>query len=303
MALRRNILVFHQGALGDFVVTWPLALGLARAFAQSRIFYMTAGQKGALAEKALRTESVDVESGWHQLYSDQPQLPERPRKLLEGAQLIVSFVNGPSDAWEKNVRAIAPEAGLITLSTVLPANFPSHVTDHLLAQLKPFPVVEAAMGQMLKSIAARGLGASRPAGGPVVLHPGAGSGKKCWPPEFFLQLAERLRESGRSVEVILGDVEREKWPADQLKRFADIARVSQPDTLVDLMGHLSNASTFVGNDSGPGHLAAILGVPTVSIFGPKDPANWHPLGPAVCTLTGDWQEIDVERVTSAVFAV
>ena len=303
MALRRNILIFHQGALGDFVVTWPLALGLARAFAQSRVFYVTAGQKGALAEKALRTESVDVESGWHQLYSDSPQLPERPRKLLEGAQLIVSFVNGPSDAWEKNVRAIAPEATLITLSTVLPAHFASHVTDHLLAQLKPFPVVEAATGQMLKSIAARGLGASRPANGPVVLHPGAGSGKKCWPPELFLQLAGQLRENGRGVEVILGEVEREKWPADQLKRFADVASVSHPATLVELMDRLSKGSAFVGNDSGPGHLAAILGVPTVSIFGPKDPASWRPLGPAVWPIEGEWETIDVGRVLSALSKV
>ena len=193
--------------------------------------------------------------------------------------------------------------GHVTLSTVLPASFPGHVTDHLLAQLKGFPVVEAAMGQMLKSIAARGLGISRPAGGPVVLHPGAGSGKKCWPPELFLQLAERVRESGRSVEVILGEVEREKWPADQLKRFGDVASVSQPVTLVDLMDRLSKGSAFVGNDSGPGHLAAILGVPTVSIFGPKDPANWRPLGPVVHTLSGDWDAIDVGRALSAVYEV
>ena len=40
----RNILLFHAGALGDFVVTWPLALALARLHPQSRVFYVT--QKG-----------------------------------------------------------------------------------------------------------------------------------------------------------------------------------------------------------------------------------------------------------------
>ena len=82
MPLRRNIIIFHQGALGDFIVTWPLALGMARVFAQSRVFYVTAGQKGALAEKALRVESADVEAGWHQLFSTEPTLPEPAARLL-----------------------------------------------------------------------------------------------------------------------------------------------------------------------------------------------------------------------------
>ena len=58
MALRRNILLFHQGALGDFVLTWPIALALARIHPQSRVFYVTHAQKGKLAEKVLGVESV-----------------------------------------------------------------------------------------------------------------------------------------------------------------------------------------------------------------------------------------------------
>ena len=84
--LRRNILIFHQAALGDFVVSWPLALALGRLFPQSRIMYVTAGQKGKLAEKAIRTESIDVENGWHHLHGDAPSLPEPARKTLGNAQ-------------------------------------------------------------------------------------------------------------------------------------------------------------------------------------------------------------------------
>ena len=75
--LRRNVLIFHSGALGDFIVTWPLALSLARLFPQSRIYYITAGQKGALAERVLRLESADSESGWHNLFSERPHFPSR----------------------------------------------------------------------------------------------------------------------------------------------------------------------------------------------------------------------------------
>src|SRR6185295_7543783 len=53
MALRRNILIFHQAALGDFIVTWPLAMALSRIMPQSRVIYVTHSQKGKLAERVL----------------------------------------------------------------------------------------------------------------------------------------------------------------------------------------------------------------------------------------------------------
>jgi hypothetical protein len=272
---------------------------VARAFAQSRVFYVTAGQKGALAERALRVESVDVEGGWHQLYSEEPKLPEPAAKLLKAAQQVISFVAGPEDTWARNVKRFAPEAPLTTLRTIPADDFAGHVTDHMLAQLRSVPVIAAAMGQMLQSIASRGLGGVPPAVGPVVLHPGAGSGKKCWPAERFLELAGLLKGSGRNVQVILGDVEREGWPREQIEAFARNAEVREPQTLVELKDVLAGASAFVGNDSGPGHLAGIIGIPTFSIFGPKDPARWRPLGPRVATVTGEWEEITAQRVLTS----
>lgn len=303
MPLRRNILIFHQGALGDFVVTWPLAMGLARVFAQSRIFYVTAGQKGALAEKALRVESADVENGWHQLFSDEPKLPEPSAKLLAGAQQVISFVGGDSDTWTKNVSKIAPEAPLIHLSTIPPESFQGHATEYLLEQLKPHSVIAAALGQMLQSVRARGLALCRPAGRTVVLHPGAGSGKKCWGPAQFLELAGMLKAAGRPVQVVLGEVELERWPAAMIESFSKVAEIRRPASLVELLQTISGASAFVGNDSGPGHLAGIIGVRTISIFGPKDPIRWRPLGPHVSILQAQWNDITPRLVFDAVASI
>ena len=75
MLPKRNILLFHLGALGDFVLTWPLAMALARIHPQSRIIYVTHGQKGKLAEKVLHIESTDVEGGWHHLFGSPADLP------------------------------------------------------------------------------------------------------------------------------------------------------------------------------------------------------------------------------------
>lgn len=300
MPLRRNILIFHQGALGDFIVTWPLALGLARVFAQSRVFYVTSGQKGALAEKALRIEAVDVESGWHHLFASDPRLPEPAERLLAGSRWIISFVAGPDDQWSRNVKTLAPEANLLTISTAMPDEAAGHVTDYMVSQLKPWPVIEAAMSQMLRSVAARGVGYPRTAAGPVVLHPGAGSDKKCWPVENFIELASRLARAGAAVEVLLGEVELEKWPAERIKSLEGVSRIRTPGSLLELLDRVAGASAFVGNDSGPGHLAATIGAPTISIFGPTNPDRWKPIGPQVRVIAGNWQEITVERVLAAV---
>ena len=48
--------------------------------------------------------------------------------------------------------------------------------------------------------------------------------------------------------------------------------------LPEFAGLLNSAHVFIGNDSGPSHLAAAVGTPTVAIFGPTDPRTWGPVG-------------------------
>jgi hypothetical protein len=266
-------------------------------YAQSRVFYVTASQKGALAERALRVESVDVEGGWHQLFAENPKLPEPALRLVQGARCIISLVAGPESRWWGNVKQLAPEAELVALATKRSDQLTEHVTLDLLAQLKPWPVLEAALNQMLKSIATRGTGG--PSGnpnGPIILHPGAGSDEKCWPAEQFLALAKLLSQSGRAVEVILGEVEVERWPASRIQAFEQCTSVKRPQALVGLMDRLARAAAFVGNDSGPGHLAGVLGLPTFSVFGLKDSTGWRPLGPKVRVVQGEWSQISPESV-------
>src|SRR5438045_2313466 len=146
MLPRRNVLIFQLGALGDFVLTWPLAMALGRIYPQSRIIYVTHGQKGKLAEKVLHIESADVEGGWHALFGTGGDLPEAARRMLEGAHSVFSFVASEGDAWCGNVRAIAPEAQLITLQP-RPGDgdlFGGHVSEWLGQQLAKIPVVATA---------------------------------------------------------------------------------------------------------------------------------------------------------------
>src|SRR5687768_13152769 len=123
MALRRNILIFHQGALGDFVLTWPIALALARIHPQSRLFYVTQSQKGKLAEKALGVESFDAEAGWHPLFGAGGPLPDLPARMLAGAHSVISFLAAPASPWVANVRAVAAEADVLAIDPNPPQEY------------------------------------------------------------------------------------------------------------------------------------------------------------------------------------
>lgn len=122
--------------------------------------------------------------------------------------------------------------------------------------------------------------------GPVVLAPGSGGRAKCWPRERWLALATTLVGRGQAVEVLVGPVELERDDPRRWSWPAAVAFVVEAD-LVVVAQRLERASAFVGNDSGTSHLAAMLGVPTVAIFGPSDPAVFAPVGPRVTVLGGN----------------
>jgi ADP-heptose:LPS heptosyltransferase len=283
MIFRRNVLILHQGALGDFIVTWPLAMAMGRMFPQSRIIYISPREKGRLAEKAIRVESGDIESGWHALFAESPTVPESVGKLLAGAHTIFSFISQPDDLVSRNLATIAPHAKLLCMTTrTSPAS--GHASQWLVDDLYSLAGAAEAVRQMLRSIADRGLGTHRPTDTTVVLHPGSGADSKNWPAGRFLGLASALRAGGHSIRTILGEVELEKWPTDVIRKFESVGPVVRPAKYVELYDELTKAALFVGNDSGPGHLAGIIGVPTVSLFGPSDPTVWRPLGPRTAVV-------------------
>jgi ADP-heptose:LPS heptosyltransferase len=299
--LRRNILIFHQAALGDFVLSWPLALALGRLYPQSRIIYITQSQKGKLAEKAIRTESIDVESGWHHLHGDNaPSLPDPAKRTLENAHSIFSFISTEGDPWSNNARALAPEAKLITI-TPRPADtdpFPGHITQWIAEQLTSVPIVKTGLDQIMRSIAQRGVGYKRSPEGTLCIHPGGGSEKKRWPAKHFLQLVRKLVKTRRHVRVLIGEVEREQLPKEDLDHFAAVAELVEPKTYLELLDHLGTADALICNDTGPGHLAGIIGTPTFSLFGPaSNPDRWRPIGPHVHVKTAnDLNHLPVDEV-------
>lgn len=104
--------------------------------------------------------------------------------------------------------------------------------------------------------------------GYFAIHPFSGSPKKNWPVSHFMNVASRLKLKGQEVVFICGP--EEGLPG--ARRFEDLG---------SLMEWLAGARAYIGNDSGPTHIAAALGVPTLALFGPTNPKVWAPRGARV----------------------
>jgi ADP-heptose:LPS heptosyltransferase len=120
------------------------------------------------------------------------------------------------------------------------------------------------------------------------VHAGSGSTKKNAPLPYFTDLARKWLDAKKVNRVIFsfGEADDEVWSDFENLEISKDRRV-QVVRSVDL-GELKKmladqASVFLGNDSGPGHLAASMGIPTRIVFRSTDRKIWAPLGPRVET--------------------
>jgi hypothetical protein len=227
MVLRRNVLIFHQGALGDFILTWPVALALGRLYPQSRIIYITHAAHGALAQRMLGVEWRDANiGGWHAMYAPAAHaaLPEPSAALLRSAHTVISFIAAARGSdWLDNAAQLSGHAAtIVALAPPLAAHqHTGHATDNLVRQLDAQPVLQCAVAQIVNWIRKHGITVrAAPAYG-VVIHPGSGSPTKCWPLDRFIELARSLPSQNLPVTFLIGHVECERWSADDLRRLND----------------------------------------------------------------------------------
>ena len=116
------------------------------------------------------------------------------------------------------------------------------------------------------------------------VHPGSGSPIKNAPVPWFLQRIERwlAQGNGERVFVSFGEADREVEYAFRSTGGHLPLKFIHPSSLPQFRQFLvEQAALFIGNDSGPSHLAAALGIPTEAVFVSTNPKNWRPLGEQV----------------------
>lgn len=114
----------------------------------------------------------------------------------------------------------------------------------------------------------------------ILVHSGARLPARVWPLDRYQDLVRRLRKEGFSVQVACD--------TDQLDHWRQSGETSPacPRTVGELLTLLDESGLFIGNCSGPGHLAAITGVPTFTLYGPSLLEWWAPLHPAAEWIEG-----------------
>ncbi len=125
--------------------------------------------------------------------------------------------------------------------------------------------------------------------GATLVHPGAASAARRWPPERWAMVAGSERAAGRPVVVTGGPGEEGR--ADEVAsraRLPPAANLAGHTDLLELLAAVAAADRVVCADTGVAHMASAVGTPSVVLFGPTSPAEWGPPedGPHIALWAG-----------------
>jgi lipopolysaccharide heptosyltransferase I len=282
-----RFLVVRLGSLGDIVHTFPAVAALRQSFPNAEIVWLTHPRWKALVESSelvteiwetetrsftsLRqiisrirkkqfTTAIDYQGLWKS--ASLPFLGGIPRRIGFSSQTIREF--GVPIFYTERVRSTHAHIADQNDELSLRAGARNGVAPVSLA----VPTIqEVFVLQLLRGFAIERY---------VVLSPAGGWRSKCWPPDRYGALCQKIRSAlglrcvlnyGPSEEALVSAVKSASGEADP---------IAYNGSLGQLMALLRNAACIVAGDTGPLHLAVALGTPAVAIFGPTDPARNGP---------------------------
>ncbi|MER7449881.1 glycosyltransferase family 9 protein [Nocardia beijingensis] len=296
----RRIAVLRGGGLGDLLFALPAIHALAATYPGARIVLLGSAEHAELLGDRpgpVHEVVVVAEQG-----SADSEVEQRLGRIDLGVQLHGGgawsnpYLTSLRPRWTVGSRA----AGAAPLSRVLPFRYYQHETLRALEvvglagaapvllepRLESTPSDRSAADQVLRGLR-----------GPIAaMHPGARDPRRRWPPDRFAEVAAHCLDRDLAV-VILGS-ESDRDLVDDLRsrigaRVPCAVRDRQVRTVIGaplptLCGVLARSAIFVGNDSGPRHLARAFGTPTVGIFWIGNVINAGPLGRARDRVLMSW---------------
>ncbi|TKJ33987.1 MAG: hypothetical protein CEE38_19280 [Planctomycetes bacterium B3_Pla] len=310
-------LILQPGAIGDCILTLPLAAFVKKSLRLGGIDVLGHTEYiGFLPGRSCIDGVRSMDSmNLYRLFTEPQSFELKDRDSLINAfsdyAWIVTFMGEPESSFEQNLIYTATcshSAEVITFSMKPPEDRPEHVADFYVRQFiertglaasseRPrandclVKTTKADVNTGREILKEAGLGSGRTL---VVIHPGSGGQQKCWYIENFLAVATGLASKGIEVVFLLGPAERERFSGAAINKINSVVPCLTDLSLIRVLGLLSCSDGFVGNDSGITHLAAALGIKTLAVFGPTNPAFYEPLGPAV-TVFIDSEETFAEK--------
>ena len=119
----------------------------------------------------------------------------------------------------------------------------------------------------------------------IAIHPGSPIILKRWHPERYAELADWLIDQ-KNAQIIFVGVKDEIPVIDHIQDMmqGESINIAGETTITQLASILQRCPVFIGNDSGPMHLAAAVGTKTIGLYGPGDPTRFGPVGDKCQTI-------------------
>ncbi len=292
-----RILVIKLGALGDFVLAFAPFAAIRAHHPRAKITLLTTPPFAELARAAPWFDAVVTD--------DRPRVWNiagllKLRRSLRGYDFVYDLQTSSRSGWYFRLAGCPQWSGIAPGASHPHAN-PGRNTMHTLERQRE--QLEMAGVRQFPAPYLDWLGVPEEAGreARALLIPGAAPHRprKRWPAERFGELAALL--GGRGYQPVIVGTAADSLAAATIRMACPSAvDLTGKTTLLQLAAATSGAALAVGNDTGPTHLAAALGVPTIALFSAdSDPALTRPRGDVTVLAAPDLADLPVARVAEA----
>jgi heptosyltransferase-1 len=304
---QKKILIIKPSSLGDIVLALPALSALRKSFPDAKISWFIRPEFAPLLKnhpdltEVILFDRKYLGKAWYnpRAFASLVSLIWRlNRSKFDAVIDLQGLFRTASLAWLSGCRkrfgmADAREFGHIFYTNKVKQDRDSiHLVDYYLKIVREagapkidvqflLPIDPVAAGMVKRLLAANDIKPDSYA----VFVPTSAHEDKCWPAERFAALAARVSTQFH-LSIIATGAASEKDAVESLKTKASspITNFAGATSLSELVALLKTARLVVSNDTGPGHIAAALGVPVVLIFGPTNPARVHPYNRPQCAV-------------------
>ena len=301
----KNILIIKPSSLGDIVLTLPALSALRRSFPEANISWLVRSEFAALLKNHHHLTNIILfdrkflgKAWFHPwAFASLVSLIRRLRRSKFDAVIdFQGLFRTASLGWLSGCKKRFGMANAREFAHIFYTHKVSqdqdciHLVDYYLKIVRTAGASETQVQFVLPQPAAAADSISRilksydiDPNNYAVFAPGSAHSDKCWPVERFAALADKI-SSRFGLSIIATGTESQKSVVERLRTITNvqIANFAGVTDLNELTALLKAAKLVVSNDTGPGHIAAALGVPVVLIFGRSNPARVAPYGRGHC---------------------
>jgi heptosyltransferase-1 len=298
----KRILIIKPSALGDIVLALPVLSALKHSFPEASISWLVRPEFAPLImghpfiDDIILFDRKYLSKWWCNVYSFRAfksltkQLKKKQFDLVFDFQGLfrTGYFSWVTGCKRRFGPAGAREFAHLFYTDKIPQDASSiHLVDYYLkiAEAAGVKHIEAEFKLPQNALAADSidklLKSQQVSGKYAVIVPGAAQPNKRWPIERFAELADKI-SSRFGMQIVATGSQGEREYIEAIgKGVINLAGKTSMRELIPLM---KKASLVVSNDTGPGHIAAALGVPIVMIFGPTNPARVCPYKRPQCVV-------------------